>query len=208
MDWADEELERMLSEPLPEPVDPDILIFEGNELYASDGNGGKLKNVTLGRYLTFGKDGRYTSGNPNVDRYVKNILAEITTPKMTREEKLRAAFEYVRDNYEYRRRNFYDPGETGWEVKEALTMYEKKKGNCYNYAAAFAMLARQLGYDAEAVSGLVGGELQSHGWAEIIIDGERLYYDCILERTYRGRGYDVDYCGQPYASAPWPYHKR
>ena len=49
-------------------------------------------------------------------------------------------------------------------------MYETEKGNCYNFAAAFAMLARALGYDAEAISGLVGGELQAHGWVEIVKD--------------------------------------
>ena len=43
------------------------------------------------------------------------------------------------------------------------------------------MLARQLGYDAEAVSGLVGSELQEHGWVEIVIDGETEGY--ILRNT-------------------------
>ena len=87
-------------------------------------------------------------------------------------------------------------------------MLQKKKGNCYNFAASFTMLARQLGYDAEAVSGLVGSELQAHGWAEIVMDGERLFYDTILESSYKERGFDYDFFGQHYEKAPWPYHKR
>ena len=206
--WMDEELERMLSEPLPEEVDPACLEFVGLELYALDKDGKRMTDVTLGRYLTFGKNGRYTSGNSKLDRYVKNILKEIITEDMDREEKLKAAYEYCRDSFQYRRNNFYEVGETGWEADEALTMYEKKKGNCYNFAASFAMLARQLGYDAEAISGLVGKELQPHGWVEIVIDGERLFFDTILESSYLERGFDYDFFGQHYEKAPWPYHKQ
>ena len=205
--WADEELERMLAEPLPEPVDEELLIFEGLDLYASDGKGGKLTDKTLGRYLTFGRDGKYSSGDKSVDEHVEKILEEVTTEDMTREEKLKAAYLFVRDSYFYRRRNFYEPGESGWEVEEARTMYETEKGNCYNFTAAFAMLARALGYDAEAISGLVGGELQAHGWVEIVKDGERLLYDPTLEGSYLEKGFDYDFFGIPYASAPWPYHK-
>ncbi len=206
--WSDAELARMLSEPMPAAVDDSLLIFDGLELYASDGNGGILTNTTLGRYLTFGAEGRYTSGDETLDQYVKNLLASITNDGMTREEKLRAAYVYVRDHFKYRRRNLYDPGDTGWEYAEALTMFQKRKGNCYNYAATFVMLARQLGYDAEAVSGLVGVELEAHGWAEIVVNGERCLYDTILEASYLDDGYDYDFYGLPYASAPWPYHKR
>ena len=205
--WMDEELERMLAEPLPEEVDESRLEFDGLELYALDKDGKRMKNVTLGRFLTFGKDGKYTSGDEKLDETVKDILKEITTEDMTRIEKLKAAYEYCRDHFRYRKNNYYEVGETGWEVQEALTMFVKEKGNCYNFAASFAMMARQLGYDAEAISGLVGNELQPHGWAEIVMDGERLFYDTILESSYMERGYDYDFFGQHYEKAPWPYHK-
>ena len=205
--WMDEELERMLSEPLPEAVDESRLEFEGLELYALDEDGKRVADVTLGRFLTFGNDGKYTSGDAKLDSYVKDLLAEITTEDMSREEKLKAAYEYCRDHFKYRRNNYYEVGETGWEVGEALTMFEKKKGNCYNFASSFAMLARQLGYDAEAISGLVGNELQPHGWVEIVRDGKRLFYDTILESSYLERGFDFDFFGSEYEKAPWPYHK-
>ena len=205
--WMDEELERMLAEPLPEEVDESRLEFDGLELYALDEDGKRMADVTLGRFLTFGKDGKYTSGDEKLDKYVKDLLAEITTEDMSREEKLKAAYEYCRDHFMYRRNHYYEVGETGWEVEEALTMFSKKKGNCYNFASSFAMLARQLGYDAEAISGLVGNELQPHGWVEIVRDGKRLFYDTILESSYLERGYDFDFFGSEYEKAPWPYHK-
>ena len=45
-------------------------------------------------------------------------------------------------------------------------------------------------------------------WAEIVMDGERLFYDTILESSYKERGFDYDFFGQHYEKAPWPYHKR
>ena len=197
----------MLAEPLPEEVDESRLEFDGLELYALDEDGKRMADVTLGRFLTFGKDGKYTSGDEKLDKYVKDLLAEITTEDMSREEKLKAAYEYCRDHFMYRRNHYYEVGETGWQVEEALTMFSKKKGNCYNFASSFAMLARQLGYDAEAISGLVGNELQPHGWVEIVRDGKRLFYDTILESSYLERGYDFDFFGSEYEKAPWPYHK-
>ncbi|MBE6723753.1 MAG: hypothetical protein E7576_00945 [Ruminococcaceae bacterium] len=206
---GDEELERMLAEPLPPEIDASRLVFDGIELSALDENGERMTDVTLGRYLTFGSDGRYTTGNDELDTYVKEVLNEITTPDMSREEKLEAAFAYCRDTFQYRRRNYYEPGESGWDIDEALTMFKTKKGNCYNFAASFAVLARQLGYDAEAISGLVGSELQSHGWVEIVSGGARLYYDTVLESTYIERGYQpLDFFAKEYETAPWPYHKR
>ena len=38
--------------------------------------------------------------------------------------------------------------ETGWEIPEAITLYETGKGNCYCYAGVFLSLARGLGYNA------------------------------------------------------------
>ena len=84
------------------------------------------------------------------------VLAPICEENETREEMRRAAFNYVRDSFEYLRRNYYAVGETGWEVEEATTMFSTGRGNCYNYAAAFWALARGLGYDATAVSGTMG----------------------------------------------------
>lgn len=86
------------------------------------------------------------------------ILAKITTSKMSKSQKLYAAFQYMtsRANFSYRTwRGFsvYD----GWEYDYALEMYEKRAGNCYNFACGFAMLAKAIGYQPQVIAGRVPG---------------------------------------------------
>ena len=88
----------------------------------------------------------------------KQILAKITTSKMSKSQKLYAAFQYMtsRANFSYRTwRGFsvYD----GWEYDYALEMYEKRAGNCYNFACGFAMLAKAIGYQPQVIAGRVPG---------------------------------------------------
>ena len=115
-------------------------------------------------------------------------IREHTDETMSREEKLRAMYEYVRDNFTYLRRHYYRIGDLTWPVEEALTMYSTGKGNCYCYCSAFWAAARGLGYDAKAVSGTYGEERAPHGWVEIITDGQRLTYDVEIEMTIRRDG--------------------
>lgn len=65
------------------------------------------------------------------------------------------------------------------------------KGNCFHYTAAFTVLARGLGYDARGISGQGFEPLMPHGWVEIYIDGEQLFFapqTAAKEVVYRGRG--------------------
>ena len=131
-------------------------------------------------------DGRYHSGDPELDELLYTIVEEQTDESMTDEEKLHALYRYVSENFGYLRRSAYEPGETGWENKEALIMFTEGKGNCYNFAAAFCLLARCIGYDARIYSGTVYGQAaegqtrppdRPHGWVEISIDGADYLFD-------------------------------
>ena len=104
---------------------------------------------------------------------------------MTREEMLRAVYDYVRDHYLYLKRNLYEVGETGWEIPEALLMFQSGKGNCYNFTAAFWSLARGIGFDAVCYSGLVGVGRDPHSWVEITFDGVPYVFDVETEMSYR-----------------------
>ncbi len=140
----------------------------------------------------FVDSGSFTSGSTELDDYVWAILSECTDPSMTRYEKLRAAYDYVVNNYTYLRRNYYEVEETGWEVKEALLMFETGKGNCYTYAAAFWALARGLGFDARAVSGLCAPGTE-HGWVVITTEYGEFICDPEIESTRldeKGRKYN------------------
>jgi len=70
-----------------------------------------------------------------------------------------------------------------WTVQFAREMIVDGCGNCYCFAALFCLLARQLGYDAKAISGEVLTQSEgwaAHGWTEIIIDGETYICDLTM----------------------------
>ena len=114
------------------------------------------------------------------------MIAEKTDESMSDEEKLHALYEYVSGSFGYLRRNYYEPGEHDWLNEEAKTMLTERNGNCYNFAATFCLLARCIGYDAEAYSGTIYGRAEPgqtrppdrpHGWVEIEIDGQTYIFD-------------------------------
>lgn len=55
------------------------------------------------------------------------------------------------------------------------------KGDCYNFAAVFCLLARKLGYLATPIVGECGYSWNwypiAHGWVEIELDGETFLFD-------------------------------
>lgn len=153
-------------------------------LYYVQQDGSFLTNGAVG-HLTFGADGRYTSGNAVLDSYVDQALAECTNSGMTKAQKLRAAYLYVRDHGAYLARPHQARGTTDWAEESALFMFEHKKGNCYCFAGQFLYMARRLGYDAYVVSGGVGRKDSDHAWVMIPENGKQYIYDVELEWGYR-----------------------
>ncbi len=180
--------------------------FEGVDYYYVDENGQKVVDGYYGG-LYFGSDGYFTSGDAELDGYVKEVIADIYAQGKTGEEALHAAYNYTRDSFSYLRRNYYDTGETGWENSEALTMFKTKRGNCYCYAAVFYSLARQLGYDAVAIAGKVNNSNPiPHGWVEIWDTDQYYMYDTELEMSYRKKGnYKYNFYHMAYNKTPWRY---
>lgn len=153
-------------------------------LYYVQKDGSFLTNGSVG-HLTFGADGRYTSGNAVLDSYVDQALAECTNSSMTKSQKLRAAYLYVRDHGAYLARPHQARGTTAWAEESALFMFEHKKGNCYCFAGQFLYMARRIGYDAYVVSGGVGRKDADHAWVMIPENGQQYIYDVELEWGYR-----------------------
>lgn len=130
---------------------------------------------------------------------------DATTPDMTMEEKLYASFVYVKTAYrEYNPRSPHYLGED-WPILYANDMFVDGGGNCFSYAAAFAFMAKAIGYENVYCCNSGG-----HGWAEI--DG--LVYDPEWSRShsyysYYGLNYyeqtDVNYRGAIAAKLPWMY---
>lgn len=179
--------------------------IDGYLYYFSSRDGSFIRSGSVGNF-DFDSDGRYTTGNVELDGYLHQISLEIFTNNMTQEQKLRAAYLYTRDSFTYLRRNYYEVGATGWEMDEALTMFRTKYGNCYCYAAAFYYLSRWIGYDSIIIAGKVGSNNADHGWVEISFDGVLYMFDPELEmaRLRDGRQY-FDLYKFTYENAPWRY---
>lgn len=89
------------------------------------------------------------------------IVEKITSPKMTKEQKLKKCFDYTIQTYGYQTwRTFSNTN--GWEMAYAEDMFFRGRGNCFSYASAFAYLANAVGYKNVYVISSGG-----HGWAEI-----------------------------------------
>ncbi len=154
-----------------------FVLVEGN-LYCADSEGYFISDTVLGS-LTFGYNGCYTSGDPVLDSYVSAIIADLDESSCVESpsQLLRAAYDYCRDSFGFMRRNTYAIGARGWELSEADTMFEAGNGNSASYAAVFWALARGLGYEATAVSGVIGQNRLPHAWVEIEIDGSNYIFD-------------------------------
>ncbi len=188
--WADMEL--------PTTLEPGFVNLEGWLYYVTE-DGYFLKDAKVGD-LYFGSDGRYTTGDKELDGIVAEILKKMMAENPDKEglSLLRLIHEYCRDSFKYLRRydNHKEVGQTGWAAADAKEMFTTGRGNCYNYAAAFWALSRGIGYETYAISGTVLKDEQPHGWCLINIDGGDYFFDCEWEMAYRVQHnpprYDMD----------------
>lgn len=157
--------------------------------------------------LAFDANGRYTSGDTALDAKLAEIVRAQTTDAMSRDEKLRALYDYVSRNFTYIKRDLVAKDAAGWQTAYAASFFADGRGNCFSFAAAFQQLARAVGVEAETVVGNLGGNRQDHGWVEIVLDGATYVFDPELEMVYRGRGRGYDLFKFEYATAPFTYWK-
>lgn len=119
----------------------------------------------------------------------KSIVSRITSPQMTREQKLKTCFDWVISKPYITYRVFGNS--PGWPAVYANDHFLRAGGNCHADAAAFAYLAKALGYQNVYVcvdSDGSGGN--GHGWAEI----NGLVYDPLFaEAKNYGANYGVPY---------------
>ena len=125
------------------------------------------------------------------------LVAKVTNSSMSKSQKLRACFDYLQNNDDYIEMNPRIPDYTGmdWMIVYANDIFVDERGNCLSYAAAFAYMAKAIGY-----KNVYGCNSGGHGWAEIegrIYDPEwgmhRFNY------SYYGMSYDEP-CDVAYAA--------
>ena len=157
--------------------------------FAAPESGGVKWNVLNGKVTKV-----TTEKDLTLHRALK-IACQVTNSSMTKSQKLRAVWNYLtNDCGECSPRA--DHFDMYWVELYANDMFVNGKGNCFSYAAAFAYLAKAVGY-TEVYACNTGG----HGWTEI--DG--LVYDAEWslhsnKYTYYGMSY-YEPCDVPYRVA-------
>lgn len=160
------------------------LYDDGEALYFVQDDASLLTDGADG-YLTFGPDGRYTSGSDELDGQIAQLLA-LSCPDADADAgtRLELVYNYIRDHYTYLSMAHYDAGTTDWAQEAALLFLRQGKGNCYGYAAAFMYCARRLGRQAYVVAGHESRPDNDHAWTMIDEDGVSWLYDVQLEYAY------------------------
>ena len=178
----------------------------GNGLYCVGDDGFCLVNEEW-ETLFFGNDGRYTSGNEQIDTFIDAVLSEYTDDSMEQEEKLWACYQYIFHHVNYRSNNRHVPRGQDcreWTEEYMLRLLEQGKGNCYCYASEMYYFCRRLGYwQVRAVSGGVSGANYDHGWAELAVDGVPYILD--PERAFRQNLKPENFFLAAYDAAPDRY---
>ena len=183
---ADESGDRWTELALPTGSEPGMLL-QGTELYCVGDNGFLLRNAAVGP-LVFGPDGRFSSGDAELDSYVTERLAalqeQFPEDAADRFAMLRHCYDYVRDSFVYLGRGHQVEEGVDWSIEDAKIMFSSGKGNCYNYAAVFRALARRLGYPANTVCRSLDAPGNTHAWTDIVLRGIPYVFDPQLENHF------------------------
>ena len=179
------------------------------ELYCVDSSGHYVHSASIG-LLQFDSRGRYTSGNVLLDQRLTAIVQREGVEGDSQYNNLRRMYQYVMNRCSYRANSFVAEGSAGWEPQRALDMLGRQgRGNCYDYAALFTMLARKLGYQARGQSGWIrtaDWDWDEHGWTEITLNGRAYFCDPEFQGVYvRSHGLDWDLFMKQYGSTPTGY---
>lgn len=149
---------------------------------------GKLqKNKIVGD----GKSGYYYVDSTGVRvttaeiKLAVKFVRKYTKSGWSNSKKLKACYNALWENYTYKR--YYEAPSAKKMPTYANNMLSNKKGNCYRYAAAFAYIARVLGYDSRVAVGKISssrGGMTPHGWTEVKTGGKWYMCDANMQRNY------------------------
>lgn len=168
--------------------------YNGNK-YWSNESGAMVSDVTLaidGMEYVFDENGICKSSykqptvipseeekselHHTVDEMADRVLAQITNDQMTKTEKAKAIYSWVRGNIRYVSGTQKDE----W-VKAAYDGFRKKSGDCYTYyAVSLALLSRA------DIPSIEVTRLDGHHWWNLINCGEGWYHFDTTPRTGGG----------------------
>lgn len=135
------------------------------------------------------EDGRIIMPKSSVMLLAAQVVEDSTTVMMTQPEQLESVFGYIAQNISYVRS--FDTPSGDWVREYAAATLGTKTGNCYGYAAAFAYVARGLGYETRVCTGTVQSALGGttpHAWTEVKIGKKWYIFDPEMQQA-KGSGY-------------------
>ena len=143
-----------------------------------------------GKKYAFASGGRWRGEQSPVFFAAAEFMEEhqIVTDDMSRDEKMRACFDWLANKKNFSECNPWIPHYKGvdWPERYAGYFFEHTTGNCFSVNAAFAYMAKVIGYEEVYCCHDTG-----HGWAEV----DDLVYDPEWARTHSGnwfaRSYDI-----------------
>lgn len=135
------------------------------------------------------KDGTTRDPDTRIMKLVASIVEQCTTGDMSQKKQLAKCFDYFVKASVYERKTETPQG--NWTENYAEDILLNGKGNCYNYASAFAYIALGLGYEAKVCTGTVTSSLGGrtpHAWTEVRIGNNWYIFDAEMQRA-KGSGY-------------------
>ena len=155
------------------------------------------KNCIEDYYLK--ANGAMTSTSKKMYKLVKQTVASLTNNAMTKEQKLRACYNYLcskKFTYVTKRPFSYA---ADWRLTYGYEMMTTFSGVCYNFSAALAYMARYVGYtDVKAIAGellYLDGHWDLHSWTKINCDGTYYVFDSSMEHGGMGDFWKKTYAG-------------
>ena len=138
-----------------------------------------------------------------VDKAVDKILASAVKSGMTPAEKAQACYKYLAQNCTYKSPSYidlenivYENEDDQYVVSNAYSILVNKYGVCDNYSAAYVVILKRIGFDANLVGGAVGmnrGGYGGHAWVNVNINGKHLSFDPQVENNNLGANKTVCY---------------
>lgn len=160
-------------------------------------NTGKVQGIKKGSQYFTPAGKKLNKGKSNELRAYQNakrVVNALTNSEMSKEEKLKICFDWMKYNGHGVWRNLSDGGNY-WCAINANDLLEKRSGDCISYACAFAYMAKVIGYKNVNVCSRGSRRKNYHTWTEI--NGR--VYDSYFAK-YRGgdKYYDVKYSAYDY----------
>ena len=143
-------------------------------------------------------DGTLIKPDTDIMKQTAAVIEACTNKNMSQSQQLRRCFDFLVQAVSYERSMETPTG--NWTGSYAVSILETGKGNCYNYAAAFAYIAKGLGYESKVCTGTVTSSLGGrtpHAWTEIKMGDDWFIFDAEMQDAKGGGYYKQTYSSYP-----------